>query len=141
MTQDIFKKPSVGVGICVIKDGMVLLGKRKGSHGSGAWSFPGGHLEFKEKVEECAVRELKEETGLIASYLKLGPWTNDFIEDKHYVTLFVFVEDFKGKVELMEPLKCEGWSWFDWSHLPHPLFIPIRSLIEKVGIEKLSSYH
>jgi len=57
--------PRVGIGVLIQNDkGEVLLGKRKGAHGAGEWSFPGGHLEFGEKIFECARREAKEETGL-----------------------------------------------------------------------------
>ena len=56
--------PKVGVGVIVVRDGKVLLGKRRGAHGEGSWSFPGGHLEFNELLEICAKREAKEETGL-----------------------------------------------------------------------------
>ncbi|WP_237753502.1 nucleotide triphosphate diphosphatase NUDT15 [Candidatus Protochlamydia amoebophila] len=132
-------KPSVGVGIVVVKDGKVLLGNRKGAHGSGEWSFAGGHLEFGEDVKECALRELSEETGLKALSVQMGPWVNDVIEEnKHYVTLFVFVNEFEGSPQLLEPDKCEGWEWFDWHSLPSPLFTPILSLIKKISIEKLS---
>lgn len=131
------KKPEVGVGVVVIQEGKVLLGKRKGSHGAGDWSFSGGHLEFEEGVEECAFRELLEETGLKALSLQLGPWTNDIISGKHYITLFAFVDRFEGIPALLEPHKCEGWSWFDWNDLPKPLFPPIRSLIQKIGIAEL----
>jgi 8-oxo-dGTP diphosphatase len=132
-------RPRVGVGVAVIKNGMILLGKRKGAHGAGAWSFPGGHLEFGENVEECAHRELTEETGLKALSLRCGPWVNDVIEgDKHYITLFVFVNEFEGDLQLLEPHKCEGWKWFECSALPSPLFPPIESLIKKIGFEKLT---
>ena len=130
-------RPRVGVGTAVIRDGMVLLGKRKGAHGAGEWSFAGGHLEFGESVEECASRELAEETGLKALSLQLGPWVNDIIENMHYITLFVFVDQFEGELQLLEPDKCEGWVWFELNSLPSPLFLPVRSLIKKVGIEKL----
>lgn len=128
-------QPRVGVGIAVIKDGKVLLGKRKGAHGEGTWSFAGGHLEFKESIEECAYRELEEETGLRALSIELGPWTNDIIEDhKHYITLFAFVTQFEGEPQLLEPHKCEGWEWFEWNNLPSPLFPPVASLIKKMGM-------
>ena len=55
------KCPKVGVGVAVVKDGKVLLGKRKNAHGEGTWSFPGGHLEYKESWEDCAIRETLEE--------------------------------------------------------------------------------
>src|ERR1700733_6071482 len=132
------QRPKVGVGVIVIKEGKTLLGKRKNAHGSGNWSAAGGHLEFGETVEECAKRELFEETGLIALSMHLGPWTNDVMDgNKHYITLFVFVDQFQGEPKLLEPEKCEGWHWFEWDELPSPLFPSVRSMIEKVTLEKL----
>lgn len=131
-------RPKVGVGVVVIKNKKMLLGRRKGAHGSGDWSCPGGHLEFGEEVEECAYRELVEETGLKALSVRLGPWVNDVIEEnKHYITLYVMVNEFEGELQLLEPHKCEGWHWFDCHALPSPLFPPVESLIKKVGLEKL----
>ena len=54
----------VGVAVIVRRKGHVLMGLRKGSHGAGTWSFPGGHLETGETVTMCAARELLEETGV-----------------------------------------------------------------------------
>ena len=130
--------PRVGVGVVVFKGNRILLGKRKGAHGEGDWSFPGGHPEFGEDVEDCAKRELAEETGLKAVSLQPGPWVNDIIEDsKHYITLFVFVNEFEGEPQLLEPNKCEGWVWFECNALPNPLFPPVKSMIKKIGLEKL----
>lgn len=127
----VLERPRVGVGVVVVKNGKVLLGQRRGSHGAGNWACPGGHLEFGETIEECVKRELLEEANLEVVSLKHGPWTNDLIDlNKHYVTLFVFVEEFKGEPELMEPEKCLGWEWFEWDSLPEPLFPPLKSLIE-----------
>jgi 8-oxo-dGTP diphosphatase len=133
-------RPRIGVGVYVMKEGKVLLGKRKNTHGAGFWQCPGGHLEFGETVEECAIRELKEETGLKALSLNFGPWVEDIMEEnKHYITLPVFIDQFEGEVLLLEPDKCEGWQWFEWHSLPLPLFLPIHSLIKKLSIKKLSS--
>jgi 8-oxo-dGTP diphosphatase len=130
--------PRVGVGIAVVKNGKVLLGKRKKAHGSGHWGFPGGHLEFGESVEDCAKRELAEETGLQAVSIRLSSWTSDLIENtKHYITLLTFVDNFEGTPQLLEPEKCEGWEWFSWDALPNPLFVPIESFIKKIGIDQL----
>ncbi|PIS00705.1 MAG: DNA mismatch repair protein MutT [Chlamydiae bacterium CG10_big_fil_rev_8_21_14_0_10_35_9] len=128
--------PRVGVGCVVQRKGKVLLGKRKGAHGEGSWAFPGGHLEYGEKVSDCAARELFEETGLKALSLHEGPWVENIMTEsqKHYITVFVFVDEFAGEPELLEPNKCEGWQWFSWDGLPEPLFSTISSLIEKESI-------
>lgn len=132
------KRPRVGVGIIVTHNNKILLGKRKGSHGAGQWSLPGGHLEYRETVEQCVLRELTEETSLKAHIIHLGPWSNDVIdEDKHYITLFAFVPHFEGTPKLLEPHKCEGWQWFDLHSLPEPLFPPVRSLLTQKTWQEL----
>ena len=126
------KRPYVGVAIIVIKDGKVLLGKRKNSHGSGTWHFPGGHLEFNESIEACARREVFEETGLRIKNIRLGPYTNDMFakEQKHYITLFAVAEYDSGVLALKEPEKCETWDWFEWARLPQPSFLSIQNLLK-----------
>ncbi len=66
------KAPRVGVGIIIIKGEKVLLLKRKNVHGAGSWSTPGGHLESGESLEKCAIREVKEETGVSITDVKFS---------------------------------------------------------------------
>ena len=124
------RNPLVGVGAIVLREGKVLLGLRLGSHGSGTWALPGGHLEFGETVESCARREVLEETGLALGVVSSGPYTSDVFPDveKHYVTLFVVAESGQGEPRRMEPTKCAEWRWFNWDELPRPLFAPLESL-------------
>ncbi|MCH1429878.1 MAG: NUDIX domain-containing protein [Chlamydiales bacterium] len=126
------KRPLVGIGVLVYHDKQLLLSKRIASHGAHHWSPAGGHLEFAESPEEGAKRELKEETGLIAKNLIVGPWTNDFFigEDKHYISLFILVDEFEGQLENKEPHKSLDWQWFDIDKLPSPLFLPLENLIK-----------
>ena len=121
------KSPKVGIGVMVIKEGKMLLGKRKNAHGEGTWSYPGGHLEFGESWEACSQREVMEETGLEIKNLRFGMVTNDVFEKehKHYITIFIVADFDAGDLTLMEPHKCEQWDWFEWGQFPEPLFLPI----------------
>lgn len=126
------KRPKVGVGVFVRKDGRILMQKRQGSHGSGCWSLPGGHLEFAEEVETCARRETKEELDIEITNFSLGPFTNDIFveEDKHYITLFVVSDYHSGEVKINEPEKTIEFGWFEWGNLPSPLFLPLVNLLK-----------
>ena len=132
--------PRVGVGVVVIRDGKILMGKRKSALGRGLWAFPGGHLELGEAVEACALRELEEETGLKALKCELGGWGSAFFPpDKHYISLFAHVREFAGEPQLLEPDKCEGWYWFEWKQLPTPYYPAIDYLIQNGELVKLFS--
>lgn len=133
------RRPQVGVGVIVLRDTMILLGRRIGSHGSGTWALPGGHLEFGETVEQCAAREALEETGLDVQVVARGPYSNNIFpaEGKHYVTLFVVARAPTGSPMVREPAKCLGWSWFRWSELPSPLFPPLASLYASGFVPKI----
>src|SRR3989344_129972 len=127
------QRPKVGLGVCIVKDNKVLLGKRKGAHGEGSWSFPGGHLEFGESYEDCARRETMEEVGITIKNVRFVTATNDVFpqEQKHYITIYMVAEYDSGEVKVMEPDRQTDWQWFSWDNLPSPLFIPMQNLLKQ----------
>ena len=123
--------PKVGLGVMVMKDGKVLLGKRKSSHGSGEWAWPGGHLEYMESFEMCARREVREETGMeIKNVRFLRLYNLKEYAPKHYADLGFMAQWAKGEPRVLEPKKCERWEWFNLNALPSPLFATVPSFIE-----------
>lgn len=123
----------VGVGVFVVnKEKQILVGLRIGSHGTNTWSLPGGHLEFGEDVEACAKREVLEETGLEILAVQPVGFTNDFFrtERKHYVTLFVVADVFRGTLERKEPTKSLEWRWVEWPQIPKPIFLPLENFMK-----------
>jgi len=132
--------PLIGVGVLIVREGRLLLGRRQGSHGAGDWATPGGHLEFGETPQECARREVLEETGMKVGNLAKCGFTNDFFhrEQKHYVTLFMLAEKCNGTPEVLEPEKCTGWQWFSPDALPKPLFAPLETLRQEGGLAFLN---
>src|SRR6266851_6115829 len=59
-----FLEPKVVAVVIVEYRGDFLLGRRNMDPGNGLWSFVGGYVDRGEKVEEAAIREVKEETNL-----------------------------------------------------------------------------
>jgi 8-oxo-dGTP diphosphatase len=65
MNREFPSQPFVGIGAIIIADARVVLVKRAHPPIQGQWSIPGGVLEVGELVRDAAVREAREETGLI----------------------------------------------------------------------------
>jgi 8-oxo-dGTP diphosphatase len=119
----------LGVGVIVVRGDSVLFGLRRGGHGGGTWSFPGGHIDDGESPEACALRELDEETGLCGLNPRRVGMTEDvFADGSRYRTCFVRVEWAGGEALLREPHACERWRWLGWDDAPEPLFLPVASL-------------
>ena len=59
-----YRNPVPGVGVLIEMEGGVVLIKRGGHVKPGQWALPSGYIEADESVEEAAVREAREETGL-----------------------------------------------------------------------------
>ncbi|CAE7860290.1 nadE [Symbiodinium microadriaticum] len=133
--EDSMKTPVVkaGIGIIVIKDGKILTGIRKGSHGEGRRAFPGGHIDPEdESLVHASLRELKEECGIGVSHrLIRGGWdlftTFDILSDdgqKRYVTIYMLADYVDGgdwidenTLRGQEPEKCERWELHTLSEL------------------------
>jgi 8-oxo-dGTP diphosphatase len=124
-------RPQVGVAVIIAHNGRVLLLKRKGSHGEGTWAPPGGHLEFGESLEECAMRETIEETGIVIDNVQFVAITNDVFasEQKHYMTVWMEGSHASGQATVAYPDKVQEVAWAPWDALPQPLFIPFQNLL------------
>lgn len=115
----------VGLGVIIKNsDGDILIGKRISDHAP-YYSIPGGKLDIGETFEEGAKREILEETGLILNTIKVIGLTNNlktYIENKkHFISVVLFSDNFTGTPQLMEPNKCEGWSWVNPKNIPKPV--------------------
>ncbi|KAL6538886.1 Nudix (Nucleoside diphosphate linked moiety X)-type motif 1 [Orobanche minor] len=127
-------RPKVAVVVFLLKERNVLLGRRRSSVGRDTFALPGGHLEFGESFEECAAREVKEETGLDIDKLQFLTVTNNVVSKVdnplHIVAIFMraFLADPNQMPQNPEPDKCEGWDWYDWDDLPKPLFGPLETM-------------
>ena len=135
MKREVLPPVGVGIGVMIVKDAKVLLGKRLGAHGAGEYATPGGRLEHGETFEACARREVAEECGIEIENLRFQFVTNLTAYPPTHFAHIGFIADWKtGEPHNLEPHKCEGWNWYSFDALPQPLFaataIAVRSYRE-----------
>lgn len=127
------QRPQVGIGLLIVKDGSVLLGERKGSHGAGEFGGTGGHLEQNESFEDCILRELAEEAGseIKVKNLRFLCVTNlSKYPPKHYVDIGMVADWEAGDPIVMEPHKLVAWNWYPLDAVPENLFGCVANYIE-----------
>ncbi len=66
-----FADPKVAATVLVERAGQVLLVRRSIDPGRGLWCFPGGYVDFGEDPLVAALRECREETGLVVDKIEL----------------------------------------------------------------------
>jgi mutator protein MutT len=117
------EQPLVGVGAVLVRDGEILLEKRKNEPGKGKWSIPGGLVELGETVEQAVIREMKEETGLDVEKPEQVDVVDSITRDEkseikyHFVIVDYFLR-LKGG-ELKASSDAEELRWVRLDELEH----------------------
>jgi len=124
----------IGCELFIRKGDKLLLGLRgKACYGAGTWALPGGHLEFGERLDEAACREIKEELGAHVSpeQLRLASLVDDIrAGGPHYIHVSFELKNPKWKPRIMEPESCDEWRYFPLDHLPERFFPPHALIIQ-----------
>ena len=121
----------------IFKGGKILFGRRKGAHGAGEFSFPGGHLEFGESFEGCARRETIEEAGIEIENVRFLFLANlKHYAGKQYCHVGLTADYKSGEPKIMEPDKSEEWKWYLPDALPKPLFKTCEWSVEAFKTKK-----
>jgi len=131
------KKVGAGIGVILIRDGKILLGMRhldpdkadSAFRSAGEWCLPGGKLDFGETLEEGAIREVKEETGITITNPQVISVHNFKNEHAHFVTVGLIVRKWSGEAKVMEPDEITRWQWFSLKKLPYPRYFPSFGVI------------
>ena len=124
--------PRVGVGVLLTDHrGRVLLTLRRLPPEAGCWSIVGGKVDFLETLEQCAIREAREEVGLEISLRCLLCVTDHCLpgENQHWVSPAYLGQILSGAAVNREPGKTLEVRWFPLEELPRNLTMTARNAI------------
>ncbi len=141
MQREFPEVPLVGVGSIIIENDRVVLVKRAHPPIQGQWSIPGGVLEVGELVREAAIREAREETGLIVEPGELLGVFDRILRDAekrvqyHYVLIDFLCRRVAG--ELLAASDAAEVRWFTRAELPTLKLAEDTLEVIQKGFEKL----
>lgn len=124
-----------GVHVLLERDSRVLLIRRaRTGFFDGLYSLPGGHVEDGESLVDAAVRESREELGVVIEARDvemIGVMHRK--SDTNRIDFFVRALAWTGVPRVAEPDKCDGLAWFARDRLPADTVAYVRSALELEG--------
>lgn len=127
------RRVGVGVAVIVVRgaavDEEVLVVQRR-FHGDGSWATPGGYIDPGETPEWAAVREVREETGLLVGEPEFRCVTNDIHDDgKHNITLWFVARPVDPEQPLVQSDESLDIRWSAWDCLPQPIYRSFQNYV------------
>lgn len=136
----------VGVGAMIFNgQGQVFLSQRGHRAGNerGTWEFPGGRVEFGERLVDAIQREFMEEYGMTITIERLLTVDDHILPDEgqHWVSPTFIGSHIDGQPCILEPDKCSAIGWFALDDLPAPLSQITQSDLVAYHQQMRSSHH
>ena len=117
-----YPRPSVTADCIVITreaEPKVLLIQRGGEPFKGCWAFPGGFMEMDETTEQCAIRELEEETGLkIHEVRQIGAYSKVDRDPRGRIVTVAYVALVDAPIPVTGLDDAAKAQWFPITALP-----------------------
>ena len=121
-----YPRPAVTADCVVMTDEplpKVLLIKRGDEPFKGAWAFPGGFMNMDETTEECAIRELEEETGLkVATVHQIGTYSKVDRDPRGRTITVAYLSIIDTPVDVKGQDDAANAKWFPITELPRLAF-------------------
>lgn len=126
------RRPGVGCGAAILRDGRLLLARRRKQPEADHWGLPGGKVDWGEPIREACAREIAEELGLAITPGRLLCMadTIDRGDGMHWTAPVYLVEDAVGEPRILEPDKMSDLGWFALDALPSPLTAATHAALE-----------
>lgn len=124
-------KLKIAVYLFLIKGDEIFLTRRfQTGWQDGNYTVPSGHLDPNETIIEAAIRETKEEAGIILDSANM-----QLVHTMHrmniYIDFFFVCKNWQGEPSNTEPEKCDDAKWFLLAQLPNNMVPSVRHAIEQ----------
>jgi NADH pyrophosphatase NudC (nudix superfamily) len=128
-----YNNPAPATSIALIKDGKILLAKRKVEPEKGKWDILGGFVEAGESIEDAVIREMKEETNLDVEITEYLGSVADIYGGKPSLPILYKVKMADENQTPNPQDDVEELAWFSTSEIPkNPAFKNVEVIIEKI---------
>lgn len=115
----------VGVGVMVFNDRSEVLMAKRGAAARNErsfWEFPGGTVEFGERLTDTLDREFREEYGVEIRILEtLGVFEHILPDEQHWIAVTFIARHVSGHPQILQPARCDEIGWYQLASLPQPL--------------------
>lgn len=133
MTDKPTDQPGISAAI-VVRDGRVLMVRRRIKEGELMWQFPAGGIEPGESAEQAAVRETLEETGLTVEAVKL---LGERVHPKTGRAMsYTACEAVAGEAHVADAEELAEVAWVAHGeiadYVPYGLFGPVQDYLDEV---------
>lgn len=121
----------IGADIIIQRGDKLLLVQQRKAVAHGLWSYPGGHAESGETMEEALRREVKEELGTKLDQFQPLTITHIQTQSGHEIELHTYVGTIEGEITIPKH-ELMAYAWFMLSQLEgmknqlrHPLVLEL----------------
>jgi 8-oxo-dGTP diphosphatase len=131
VTDPTSERPTIAAAV-IVKDGLVLMVRRRVAEGNLSWQFPAGEVEPGESEEDAAVREAEEETGItVRAAIRLGDRVHPATGRR---MVYVACDAITGSARLADPEDLAQVEWCDRARLtkyvPFPFYEPVQDYFD-----------
>jgi 8-oxo-dGTP diphosphatase len=125
-------KAAVAVHLFLVRGNQILLLRRQNTgYQDGNYSVVAGHLDGGEQVRAAAIREAREEAGIVITPADLsivGVMHRTDMDER--IDFFVTADKWSGEIVNAEPEKCSELAWYDLNGLPENVIPYVRQALQ-----------
>lgn len=126
-----YEDPKVAAGVVALSDNRILLVRRVMDPYAGQWSIPAGFVNAYEDPAQAAIRECREETGLLVELGGLFDMLTGREHSRGADILLVYHARVVGGL-LQAADDADGADWFPLDKLPELAFASTKKVIAKI---------